>query len=177
MRIPSRRMPKAVEEKAGLFRWLLLGVMLGGLLYLVLSHPLVIPLFLGIAVISAVVGRNHARQIRWLAATRCGEGICEFARAFNARVTDTWIIRAVYEEVQTCLGSEFPLRASDRLQEDLHIDPDDLDMVIALQVSQRTGRSLKEPERNPYYARIFTVGDLVNFFDHQPYNVPASRVA
>jgi hypothetical protein len=127
----------------------------------------------GILAISAVAGRNHARQMRQFAATRAGEGICEFAREFNAREIDTWIIRAVYEEVQDCIASEFPLRAGDRLGEDLRIDPDDLDMVIALRVAERTGRSLEQPERNPYYQRLITVGDLVNFFNNQPCNAPA----
>jgi hypothetical protein len=175
MRIPSRRMPKVVERKAGPFPWLFLCIMPGALLNMVLFHPLVIGIFLGVIAVAAVVGRIHTQQMRRLAATRAGEGVCEFARAFNTRKIDTWIIRAVYEEVQACLASEFPLRASDRLREDLHIDPDDLDMEIAMRVSERTGRSLREPKRNPYY-RVGTVGDLVNFFNSQPYSVPVSRV-
>jgi hypothetical protein len=71
----------------------------------------------------------------------------------------------VYEEIQACLDSEFPLRASDRLQENLYLDPDDLDMVIAMRLSERTGRSLREPKRNPYYDRVITVGELVNFIN------------
>jgi hypothetical protein len=176
MKIPSRRMPKAVEREAGPFGWTALCLLLGGLLYLFWSHPPVMGIVLVILAISAVAGRKHVRQMRQVAATRAGGGICEFAREFNARVTDTWIIRAVYEEVQACLGSEFPLRAHDRLEEDLYIHPDDLDVEIVMRVAERTGRSLREPERNPYYQRIVTAGDLVNFFNNQPYSVPASRV-
>ena len=177
MKMPSRRMPKAVERKAGPFGWLILCLLLGGLLCLLWSHPPVMGLVFVILAISAVAGRKHARQMRQLGATRAGKGICEFAREFNARVTDTWIIRAVYEEVQACLGCEFPLRACDRLQEDLYIDPDDLDMVIAMRVAERTGRSLEQPERNPHYDKIVTVGDLVNFFNNQPHSVPAPQAA
>jgi Mn-dependent DtxR family transcriptional regulator len=63
------------------------------------------------------------------------------------------------------------------LQEDLYIDPDDLDMVIAMRVAERTGRSLEQPERNPHYDKIVTVGDLVNFFNNQPHSVPAPQAA
>jgi len=104
MKVPSRRMPKAVERKASPLGWLVLCVFLGGLLYLFWSHPPVMGIVFGILAISAVAGRNHARQMRQFAATRAGGGICEFAREFNAREIDTWIIRAVYEEVQACLG-------------------------------------------------------------------------
>jgi hypothetical protein len=176
MKIPSRRMPKAVDQKTGPFGWTVLCLLLGGLLYLFWSHPPVMGIVLVILAISAVAGRVHAVQMRQLAATRAGEGICEFAREFNTRVTDTWIIRAVYEEVQACLGSQFPLRACDRLEDDLHLHPDDLDMEIVMRVAERTGRSLREPERNPYYERIITAGDLVNFFNNQPYSVAASGI-
>jgi hypothetical protein len=45
-----------------------------------------------------------------------------------------------------------------------------------MRVAERTGRSLREPKRNPYYKRIITAGDLMNFFNSQPYTVPAPRV-
>lgn len=171
MRVSSRRMPKAIERKAGPFRWLFICVIAGALLYLALSYRSITAMLFGITAISAIVGRSRIRQMRGLAATRAGEGICEFARAFNTRVTDPWVIRAVYEEVQACLSSELPLRASDRLEKDLHIDPDDLDMDIAVRVAERTGRSLSRPEGNPYYGRVNTVQDLVNYFNSQPHSV------
>ena len=40
--------------------------------------------------------RRHA--VTWLQRTR--ESICEFSRAFEVRETDTWVIRAVYEQLQ-----------------------------------------------------------------------------
>jgi hypothetical protein len=162
-------MPKAVERKARPFAWLFLCAALGGLLYLVWSYPVVVgAFFLGAATVSAVMNRIRARQVRRLAASRAGEGICEFARSFNPRMTDTWIIRAVYEEVQACVHSELPLRASDLLQQDLHIDPDDLDMDVVRRAVERTGRSPRESKRNPYYDRVRSVSDLVNFFNNQP---------
>jgi hypothetical protein len=106
-----------------------------------------------------------------LAATREGQSICEFARDFDARHVDTWVIRAVHESLQAELSHfhpGFPVRASDRLLEDLQLDSDDLDMVVAVEVEQRTGRSLENVQNNPYYGRVKTVGDLVLCFQAQP---------
>src|SRR4051794_1910742 len=67
------------------------------------------------------------RRMKRLAAGRPGESICTFARSFKWRTIDTWIIRALYEELQTLCqtGCEpFPVRATDRLFEDLRIYPD-----------------------------------------------------
>jgi hypothetical protein len=109
--------------------------------------------------------------LRNLATERDGESICEFARDFDTRVVDTWIVRAVYEQVQGQLKHvhpAFPVRASDRLKEDLHLDDDDLDIDLAMQVEQRTGRSLDETKANPLFGKVKTVRDLVLFFHAQP---------
>ena len=173
MRIPSRRMPKAVERKVGPLGWSVLGVLLGGLVYLVLVHPILtgaVCVFIAIAdKVAAANMRVVSAKLDCLATERAGEGICEFARMFNYRATDTWVIRAVYEEVQGCMGSEFPLRATDRLTEDLYVEPDDFEIDIVMRVAERTGRTLEDFKRNPYYGKVSTVGHLVNFFNNQPY--------
>jgi hypothetical protein len=99
------------------------------------------------------------------------KGQLQFARDFDTRAVDTWIVRAVYEQVQGQLKHvhpAFPVRASDRLKEDLHLDDDDLDMDLAVQVEQRTGRSLDETKANPLFGKVKTVRDLVLFFHAQP---------
>jgi hypothetical protein len=40
------------------------------------------------------------RRLAGLAVGRPGESICTFARSFGRRAADTWVIRAVYEELQ-----------------------------------------------------------------------------
>jgi hypothetical protein len=61
------------------------------------------------------------------------ESICEFSRAFDVRNTDTWVVRAVYEQIQEQLRwvqPDFPVRARDRLVEDRLLDPDDIDLDV-----------------------------------------------
>jgi len=76
----------------------------------------------------------------------------------------------VYEQLQQYLGGDLrvPIRATDRLQKDLRIDTEDLEMDLIAEISQRTGRSLTNTAANPYYDRVKTVGDLVLFFNAQP---------
>jgi hypothetical protein len=120
---------------------------------------------LAILVLAVIVGISSIgwRRDRRIAAERKGESICQFARGFDCRSVDTWIIRAVYDE----FSGAFPLRPSDRLREDLHIDGDDLDFG-AIHIARRTGRTLDEYERNPFYGEMKTLHDLVMFFHHQP---------
>ncbi len=86
---------------------------------------------------------------------------------------DTWVIRAVYEEVCRQMASPgFPLHPEDNLWKTLRLDEDDLDWEIAEAVAQRTGRPLANYESNPYYEKVQTVGDLVMFFNAQPLQAP-----
>jgi len=99
--------------------------------------------------------------------TRKGESICSFTKAFDFRQIDTWIIRAVYEELQEYVGKDYPIRPEDKLIDDLEIDEEDLALDIARVISQRTGRSLDNYEKNPYCHKVTTVRDLVMYFSHQ----------
>ncbi|RQO58068.1 hypothetical protein DBR47_14800 [Paucibacter sp. KBW04] len=106
-----------------------------------------------------------------LASEREGQSICEFARDFDARAVNTWIIRAVYEQLQEQLKHihpAFPVRADDRLKEDLLLDDDDLDMDLAQEVEARTGISIDQSGNNPYFGKVKTVRDFVLFFQSQP---------
>jgi hypothetical protein len=104
-----------------------------------------------------------SRRDRRIAEERRGESICQFARGFDCRTIDTWIIRAVYEE----FSGAFPLRPSDRFKEDLRTDGEELDFG-AMDIARRIGRSLDGYERNPMFGKIDTACDLVMFFHHQP---------
>ena len=95
--------------------------------------------------------------------------ICQFARSFDTRAVDTWVIRAVHDTLQRELESDrpaFPTRASDHLEAILS-DPDDLDLSIVPEVARLSGRSLDDAARNPHYERVRSVADLVMFFNEQ----------
>lgn len=175
MRIASRHMPKYLARKVGRIYWVYLAVIVAGFICCLISKPvgsaIFILLFCGLFLVARKEMRRDEEHLRRLARKREGESICEFARDFDLRQIDTWIVRAVYEQLQqrlTHVHPAFPVRAADRLKEDLHLDDDDLDLDIAEEVEQRTGRSLDGSNANPYFGKVGTVGDLVLFFQAQP---------
>ncbi len=101
--------------------------------------------------------------------TRRNLSICDFSKEFDCRVVDTWVIRAVYEQVQECIPYEkpIPIKGSDNLKEDLQLDDDDIDLDLTEEISQRTGRTMDNCESNEYYGKVHTVRDLVLFFNSQ----------
>jgi hypothetical protein len=108
------------------------------------------------------------RRFRRLAESRQGDAICIFARSFDRRTTDTLVIRAVYERLQVWLGYPgFPVQAGDRLFDDLKMRGDDFEDMVD-EVADLTRRSLANAEENPYYGKVETPRDLVQFFLHQP---------
>jgi hypothetical protein len=60
-----------------------------------------------------------------------------------------------------------PIRSADRIEEDLWIDPEDIEDLVR-EVAERSRHSLVNVESNPYYSRVETVGDLVRFVTLQP---------
>lgn len=152
-----------------------MGCLIAGMAYVALTHTrafLVVSsglvVLLGLGHLQA---KREKRQLLALASQRPGESICEFARDFATREIDTWVIRAVYEQLQSRLKHihpAFPIRADDRLKEDLGLDDDDLDLDLAPQVAMRTGRPIDTMQTNPYYGKVTTVRSLVLCFHHQP---------
>jgi hypothetical protein len=178
MRKPSRLMPRWNPPKTSPIGRFLLFFFLALLVYFVYlsfsSHPFLSSL--GLSFILFSTGLSHfrsQRKLRRWAKERGGESLCNFAREFNTREVDTWVIRAVYEQIQEYLKPlypQFPIRASDPLLYGLIEDSDDLDLSLALEIAERTGRSLEEGlSENPYAQKVFTVRDLVLFFNAQPY--------
>lgn len=172
MRQPSRRMPRPIRARSGVIAWALIALLLGGYGYTLWRWPFWAGAATAALVLFTVVQhRQRRRALALLAVTRSGDSLCSFARSFPRPDTDTWVLRAVYEELQRYLGSEhpaFPLRATDRLEEDLRIDPEDLDMDVAVDIAHRCGRTFDNTQQNPYHGRVKTVGDLVAFFCAQP---------
>lgn len=172
-------MPPAVQPPMGLGAWSMTWIIVGGLLLaianLAIRHPmgaLVGGVILGLLWMEAgrETKRRH-RRLQTLADARPGGSICEFARAFDLRGTDPWVVRATFEALQDELRDAhpaFPVRAEDRLVEDLEIDGDDLDMDLAPAVASRSGRSLDGGSMNPWWGRVRTAGDLVHYLNAQP---------
>ncbi|MEL6614741.1 MAG: hypothetical protein AAFQ43_03335 [Bacteroidota bacterium] len=101
---------------------------------------------------------------------REGESICTFARAFDLRQIDPWIVRAVWDALQPYVGSkkrDFPIRPSDDITRDLCVDPEDGDELVA-SCAKRAGRSMEDAEQNPLFGSIWTVEDFVRFLNAQP---------
>jgi hypothetical protein len=168
-------MPKYQHKPMGPAGWMVLALLAFALIYILFSEPKAVSVVLALLLFSFLLSRRAERRkeeaLRFVAASREGESICEFARAFDPKVIDTWIIRAVYEQLQKQLEHvhpAFPIRAEDRLKEDLHLDDDGLDMDIAVEVEERTRRSLGNTAANPYLGNVRTVRDLVLFFQAQP---------
>ncbi len=175
MRIASRHMPRYISKPIGAGGWLALFFLTGLTLWCMITKPLLLAaaVILFIPYYAVVRPRlfQEEQQLIALAALRADDSICEFARQFDCRKVDTWVIRAVYEQLQMQLRHvhpAFPVRAGDRLKEDLFLDDDDLEMDLAQEIEERTGRSLKDFSANPYRSKVVTVNDLVLFFQAQP---------
>jgi hypothetical protein len=167
-------MPKARAQPKGILSWVFLAALVGAIAYLVLTEPktsAVIGALLIIGYLAIRPGiKRQEMQLRELAASRKGQSICDFAREFDLRTVDSWIVRAVYEQVQRQLARvhpEFPLHADDLLKEELRLEDDDLDLDVVIEVEERTGRSLDNATSNPYFGKVRTVRDLVLFFQAQ----------
>lgn len=164
-------MPLPPKTKPSLLIWVvyitLISLCVILILWYFIAYPLITMLIAGI-----LIGTHHyaKRRIKALAKLRPTDSICSFARSFDTRNIDTKIIRAVYEEVGTFLTSRkqlFPLRPTDNFWKDLRIDPEGLE-DIGQDISYRTGRSFDNTEQNPYFNKVETAADLVNFFMAQP---------
>ena len=153
-------MPRAQEEVGWPGTMLALGF---GALPFVALASIWWPLAILVPAIIFGLSSIDSRRNRRIAAEREGESICDFARGFDCRAIDTWIIRAVYEQ----FSGAFPLRPGDRFKEDLRADGEYL-YFGAIDIAQRTGRSLDGYERNPMFGKIETLRDLVMFIHHQP---------
>jgi hypothetical protein len=111
------------------------------------------------------------RKLKALISARSDDSICTFARSFDRRSVDPWVIRAVWNELQICMNRKegpFPIRASDNLWKDLLIDEDDIAMDMIKYLPPLIGRSIETMEENPYYGCVQTVEDLVLFFNALP---------
>lgn len=169
MRRFSRHIPPTPIRKLSSLGWAFLAIGLTVLATVIWNYPMIAGLLALLIVASELF--DSRRKKRFME-SRAGEGICQFARSFDCRKTDTRIVRAVYEELAQALGvskAVFPVRAADAIfsKQGLHFDSEELDL-IAQAIAFRAGRSLVNVEQNPYFGRIETVADLVAFLMAQP---------
>ena len=115
----------------------------------------------------AILAITEHLRLRRLAEQRLGESICTFVRAFDRRVVDPWVIRAVYEEFCDYYNNTLPIRAADRIEEELRMDREDLEDLVK-DIALRVGRSMEYKESNQIFGQVRNVGDVVLFLAHQP---------
>jgi hypothetical protein len=173
MRKPSRLM-RPLPQPIRLSRLGYAGIGLFATLMVVLlwTHPvatLVVTSLL--ALLAWVGGKVHRARLANLAATRPEDGgICTFARSFDLRSVDSWIVRATYEELLQYFegsGYKIAIRPEDDVVRDLHIDAEDFEDSV-LSIADRTGRSLIGYESNPYYSDATTVRGVIMLLNSQP---------
>ena len=177
MRVPSRFLfPLAAKPRLSLPRLLLaiiiVGALIGGVIAALGSGAWWILLVL--LIVTMVSNRRWRMRRAKLAEQRAGQTICQFARAFDISLVDSWVIRAVWLTLDNQLNQSMPsvpalaFVAGDRLDEDLELVGDDDDLYELLQeAAQRCGRDLSGLEDNPWLP-VLTVGDMVRALNAQP---------
>ena len=170
MKTPSRYMPKYKRPNTPVGR-VFLSVLIGLLLWLVWSYPYVLLLIPVFTLLDVWDKKKRNKHFKSLLKDRGNDSICTFSRHFEFRKIDTWVIRAVYEQLQSYMSGEkesFPIRATDDVLKDLMIDHEDFEYDLVEEIAQRTGRTLENAESNPYYGKANIVENLMFFFNEQP---------
>jgi len=169
-RQPSRNMPK-IASTSSLLGWVVIALFGAMIVYTIVagfkSAPIITLITLcvvpGFYFLCRTNYENHWSRMK---AGRAGESIGTFARSFDLKTVDTWVIRAVYEELQF-YAPDVPLRKTDSIFNDLKVDPEDFEMDVIRNIGKRTGRSLENYQSNPHFGEIKTVESLVLFFNAQ----------
>ena len=128
--------------------------------------------FLSLAGLNRWYSNKLHTHFQTLAAQRKGESICQFARQANCRENDPWVVRAVYEEMASEMAHytempDFPVRWNDDIEKTLKLFLDDIDDLLPC-MARRAGRDLTNTKKNPWFDKVSTVGDLVQFLNAQP---------
>ncbi|MDG9700061.1 hypothetical protein [Ottowia cancrivicina] len=153
---------------------LFLAFMLCMLLLNLWIQPVATLAFLTILILLAwCLAAAESKRLRALAASRAGEGICQFARQARCRENDPRVVRAVYEELahQTARfakAADFPVRWDDDIRQTLKMDEEDVENAFLPVMAWRAGRSLDKTRENPWAGKVETAGDLVRFLNAQP---------
>jgi len=143
----------------------LAAIVIGGIAWAVFSAPSLGWIF-GPAVMGyGLLVIRSRRYWRRLAEERREESICVFARALHAKRRDTWVVRAVYEELSLDRGVS--ICPFDCIEKDLGFVPEDFESCLE-RIARRAGRSMNDIEKNPFFGRVTTVADAVSLLEAQP---------
>ena len=169
----SRDMPALPEAPVRDSDYMIVGLFLSGLvLWGAIANPLLTLIIVVFIPLIYLAGPTVDRRLLGLAAERPDDSICTFARAFDRRTMDAWIVRATWDEIRSYLpefeGRPFPLRATDRLWDDLHLEADDMEYAIVTNIVQRSGRRFRTETTDDDTQPITTVGDLVRWIHTLP---------
>jgi len=165
MKKPSNQMPKYEVPKTSIWTWIFLVVTILSLCYAAYEDINVMYLFVALIIFIIIMSTIGDKKYERLKESRKDWNIGSFAKEFNLKEVDTWVVRAVYEAVYDEV--EIPIKADDDIDKDLRIDMGDLGFdEILINVSQRTGRVLTE-ESVAYndIENITSIRDLVYFFN------------
>lgn len=147
--------------------WLFVTAVLAAAVALGIYSPPIGVVLVCITVSAGLLEVAERSRIRQLARQRPGEGLCSFVRALDYRRSDTWVVRAVYEQFDQYFRESLPIRPGDRFEDELGIDIEDLSFFVE-EIAERCRRSIDVSENNPYYGKVQTVSDLIAFFQYQP---------
>lgn len=178
-RLPSRRMPPLGSTDGPplhpVLHWLVVALLwsipLVVVAQLIALAQFSIPVALFVGALLAFL-LLQLDTVRRRSSQRGPGSLCDFVRSYDYRRIDTWVLRAVYEELSDV--AQCPIRRNDGLFEELAIDDEDFYDDVAPSIAYRSGRSLDQCEQNPYFAKLKTVDDLVQFFLHQPRRNPST---
>lgn len=118
--------------------------------------------------------REYNNQCRALAEARYGKSICDFARSFNTREVDTWVIRAVWNVLSECVnrsgpaGYTLPIFAQDRLQDQFLLEEEDDVLETLQEIAHRAGRSTELLGTEGFSGPVITVRDVVLLLNALP---------
>ena len=165
-------MPKYTPPKGGgsALWWLIVGGFSALILWGIWEAPLLLGIVPLIAINMYFDNKRRKKKFEALVQERTNQSICQFARSFDCKKTDTWVIRAVYEQVSEYVALSdvtLPLKADDDIVELLEIDEEDFELDLFEEIAQRARRSTEDKEKNPYFGKVHTLRDLVNFFNEQ----------
>ncbi len=171
----SRWIGPLPATKPDIVGWLILAAVGTAILFVLVAHPIGTVVSIGaLTLITIVAERRRAVRVRVMPDGRAGEDIGSFARSFTRRggpQLDPWAIRAVWNALLPLTesnGRRTPLRPADRFEEDLSIDPDDVEALV-VQLVEQCERVPGNWRANPFYnSSVKTVGDLVHFISAQP---------
>lgn len=145
--------------------WVFVTALLTGLAWGALVSAPLRWILIGMVALLGVLSVFHRRRLKRIKEERKEESIGTFSRALPAKAHDTWVVRAVYEEISSQAGA--PIRPSDKVEKFWGIADEDLDDAM-LSAARRAGRSMDDVQKNPWRGRVVTVSDMISFIEHQP---------